>query len=128
MNSEKCNRLDHYPFIGQDWYELIKAWNVYVPEDFYMPDPEGKYGFHPTCYEIDPLKWYMMEVMKQYKGDKVTRSMHKCCKDLRIFLNMLGDPEKCNTYTGPLWIGLSKIQDDWTLISYSYDLIQSMWD
>lgn len=121
-------KLDHYPFEGWDWTEFLKAWNIYQPEDFYMPDPENKYGFHPTCSEIDPIKWYLRGVMGQHKGCKVPRSMQKCAKDLRIFLSMLGDPEQSNTYSHPLWLGMSKIEDDWTLLQFSYDLIQNMWD
>jgi len=128
MIHTNTTKLDHYPFVGFDWTELLSAWNVYQPKDFYVPDPEKKYGFHPTCYEIDPIKWYLRSVMKQYNGNKPSRPMQKCAKDLRIFLRLLGDPEQSNTYSAPMWIGMSKIENDWTLLSFSYDLIDCMWD
>lgn len=121
-------KLKHYPFCGWDWSELLKAWNIYQPEDFYIPDPDNKYGFHPTCYEIDPIKWYINKVMRRYTGDVPTRPMKKCAKDLRIFLSMLGDKKKSHTYSGPMWLGMSKIKDDWTLLSHTLDNIESMWD
>lgn len=121
-------RLNYYPFHGWDWTELCEAWNVYMPKDFYIPDPENKYGFHPTCYEIDPIKWYLTSVMKGYMGNESTRPMKKCAKDLRKFLALLGDKEKGHSYSGPMWLGMSLIDDDWTLLSHTYDNIGSMWD
>jgi len=121
-------KLDNYPFRGIDWTELETAWNVYRPENFCVPDPENRYGFHPTCYEIDPIKWYLRGVMRQHKGDKVPRTMRKCAKDLRVFLRLLGDPETSNTYAAPMWLGMANIECDWTLIQFTYQLIDAMWD
>lgn len=124
----KTNKLDNYPFKGHDWGELMRAWNLYLPKDFFFPDPDDIYGFHPTCNDVDPIKWYLLSVIERYGWCSFNRPMHKCAKDLRVFLARLGDPEKSNTYKHEMWLGMSKIEDDWTLINFSYQLIHEMWD
>ena len=116
-------KLNNYPFTGWDWTELAHAWNVYIPEDFWIAGI-GDY----VCNDYDPVVWIIQEALKQYNGMTSTYVMRKMANDIRIYLRLLGNPTTSHTYSSPLWIGMSKIEDDWTLLSYTCELIGNMWD
>lgn len=122
-------KLDNYPFKGWDWRELCEAWDIYVPDDFYEPDPKNEWGFHPTCSERDPIKWFIKGAIKnEMFGGKKSRPLMKCAKDVRIFLRLLGDEEQSNTFSTPMWRGMAEITDDYTLMCHTIDNIGAMWD
>lgn len=116
-------KLDNYPFEGWDWTELAKAWNLYIPEDYWIAGI-GDYLYN----DHDPVVWLIRSSLQQYNGMASTRSMQKMANDVRIYLRLLGDPDNSHTYSSPLWYGMSKIEDDFTLLNYTCELIGGMWD
>jgi hypothetical protein len=119
----------HTLFKGWDWLELAYAWNVYIPEDYWMGVDSGvKFGFHASCDDYDPVKWLIKGALSRYDGNKPTRVMRKLANDCREYLALLGDPETSHTYASPVWLGMSKVEDDWTLLWFVYENIGNMWD
>ena len=116
---------DVYPFDGWDWTELAKAWNVYIPDDYWIP---GMKGYHETAYDHSPVIWLIESALKQYDGQRDTRVMRKLANDCRVYLKRLGDEENSHTYSGPMWLGMSQIESDWTLLQFVHTLIGYMWD
>jgi len=114
-------------FNGYDWTELARAWNVYIPDDFFM-GIGFSYGFHPTCKDYDPIKWMIYGAIEGYDGIKSSRVMYKLAQDCREYLSLLGNEDTSNSYSAPVWLGMSKIKDDWTLLWFVYENIGSMWD
>ena len=117
------NKLNNYPFMGWDWMELAHSWNVYIPEDYWIKDI-GDYLHN----DYDPVVWLINSASQHYNGMTPTRPMRKMANDVRIYLRLLGDPDISHTFSSPLWIGLSNVEDDWTLLSYTAELIGGMWD
>lgn len=143
-------------FNGWDWRELATAWNIYIPDsyagrDLYLLVKKQKEDPKPSRFvtkldelfdnydswvepvyedfdETDPLIWYIDIVLRRAQGNS-TRVMKKMAKDVRDYLNKLA---KSNyTYYTPLWRGLAKIKDDWSLlivISGRGPLLSFMWD
>ena len=68
--------------------------------------------------------------MSPFAGANIDGAVERLAmaKDLRIFLSKLGDPSTSNTYSAPMWLGMSKIELDWTLLSHVCDNIGGMWD
>jgi hypothetical protein len=121
--------LNQKHFNGWDWTELVKAWNVYIPDYFHYGNDFGvKYGYHETCTEYDPIKWLIFSALSKYDGNKSTRPMRKMAQDCREYLALLGNPDNCYSYSGPMWLGMSKIEDDWTLLWMVYTNIAMMWN
>jgi len=122
-------QLNQRYFKGWDWTELARAWNVYIPEDFWMGVESGvDYGFHATCVDSDPVKWLIDAALSRYAGIGKRRVTRKMANDCREYLALLGDPETSNSYSAPVWYGMSKIKDDWTLLWFVHDNIEAMWD
>jgi hypothetical protein len=115
-------KLNSYPFDGWDFMEFADAWNVYVGDEFWL---KGADGYHGLYTDADVISVYLEQVLKNYNG-KPTRPMRKCAKDIRIFLKKLSKSE--HHYDTPVWKGMSKIEDDFTLLSYAIKLMGNMWD
>jgi hypothetical protein len=120
-------KLDKPYFMGWDWLELAKEWNLYIPDNYSFPG-KNDFGFDEHHYDYDPVNWFILSVLSKYNGVDSTRPMKKIAGDCRLFLSKLGDEDNSSTYSWPLWDGMSKIEDDWTLLNFVYPLIGYMWD
>lgn len=120
MNT-KSIKLSSYPFRGYDFMELAEAWNVYIGDEFWIA---GVGRYHVLYSDADVIAVYLKEVCKKYDGCEPTRAMRKHAKDIRIFTKALSQGM---TYDAPLWYGMSKIEDDWTLLQYAIQLMSCMW-
>lgn len=108
-------KLDNYPFDGWDFMEFSDAWNIPVP-----------YNSAGNPYtDADCIRWYLQSVMSYFDGNP-TRVMRKCAKDIRLFTKELGKSEI--SYISPMWEGMSKIEDDWTLIGVAMRVMDMLWD
>jgi len=115
-------KLDSYPFHGFDFMELADAWGVYIGDEFNVC---GMDGYHRTISDADVLSIFLEQVLKSYNGYKPSYPMRKCANDIRIFTKKLS---KGCTSEAPMWKGMSKIEDDFTLLSYAIKLMGNMWD
>ena len=102
---------------GWDWMELAEEWNVYIPEDYFA---------HEKFDDFNPVQWYIREVLTHYDGVSDTMMMRKMGNDVRKFLCLIGSAEITCSYQ--LWVGMSNIKDNYTILSYTYILIGHMWD
>jgi len=112
-----------YIRINDDGTEEEKTWDgVFNELDWSVNDYEN-------FDETDPILWYITCALKKYDGGNETRVMKKIANDIREFCRALA--KDSFTYLGPLWIGLSEIENDWTLINMvtmKGPLLQAMWD
>lgn len=110
---KKLLKLNSYPFDGWDFMEFSEAWNIPVPYN----------SFGGPYTDADCIKWYLESVLRY---DKETRPMKKCAKDIRIFTDKLSRSKY--DYKSPMWVGMSKIENDWTIIKVAIALMDMMWD
>lgn len=79
--------------------------------------------------EWEPLVWYIRTALSRDEDGSGTRVTRKMANDVRAFCLALA--EDSHKYHEPLWIGMSKIEHDWTLlwlIIGEYPLLAEMWD
>lgn len=115
MVMNKPVKLDNYPFDGWDFMEFSDAWNIPVPYD----------SIGDRYTDADCIVWYLQSTMYNYHGES-TRVMRKCAKDIRLFTKELGKSKM--SYMSPMWEGMSKIEDDWTIISVAIRVMNMLWD
>lgn len=110
----------YFPYDGWDWVELCKAFNI-------------------PCYDVSELlgmdydeslwlKCYLQSVMRHcqpWEGGK-NFVLHRTAFEVRTFLKELATDG--HTYLGPMWKGMSEIEDDWSLISMFVQICDSAWD
>ena len=104
-----------YPFKGWDWTELAEKWGLFLngdPIDILAGDEilfrEYLNGlFFPLCAFGD-----------------VRRVSAAACSDIRNYLKALA---KNGCYEAPAWEGLSRVEDDFSLLRLFIDLFPLAW-
>ena len=133
-----------YPFSGFDYCELCDAWNlpyqigddhsenmIYVGGDDFMNSFKKVgpvYDECPDYFDSDRVITEYLKIIlhKSYGSDRTSRVLTKVARDLRVFLDKLGDSEY--SYQSPMWKGMSKIEDDGTLVQMTILNINHLWD
>lgn len=96
-------------FQGVDWRELSERWGIDFKND--LTDDE--------CLN-ETASYIIQSVPYKDKRQK------KVARDIRSFLKKLIKWD--NTYKTPVWEGLLKVENDETLLTFTYHLLQDMWD
>ena len=117
----KPQKLDGPLFHGWDWTELANEWGIYIDDYYWIAGGED---FHPLYSDFDIVSFYLKGVIRDYDGYD-TYVMKKCGNDIRSYLKMLSYGVTTST---PLWKGLSNIDDNYTIIDWTIDLIGRMWN
>jgi len=100
-------------------------------EDF-MSDIDWSINEFENFEDYDPILWYINLALKRgwEQGYELkSRVIARMASDVRCFAYKLS--KSSHNYLAPLWEGLSRIEDDETLlrlISVHYPLLASMWD
>jgi hypothetical protein len=127
--SGKINTFD-----GWDFMELAIAWNL---EDAYKEkvwvdhDDDGKLskptqpaGIHHND-DSRPIREFLEELCKKYFENHDATIFTKYAQDLRMFARKLSLCD--SSYYAPLWRGLARIEDDFTIVRASILLLPCMW-
>jgi hypothetical protein len=122
------------PFDGFDFLELACAWDLHdkyndkpwvdSEEDGTISQPSGPAGIHHND-DSRPIREFLEELCQKYFENHDESILTKYAEDLRMFARKLslGD----DSYYKPLWRGLARIEDDFTIVRASILLLPCMW-
>jgi hypothetical protein len=107
--------MNSYPFKGWDWTELSEKWGLYLNGD-----------------QIDILEGEEILFRHYLNGllfslcafGNVRRVSAAACSDIRNYLKALS---KNPGYEAPAWEGLSRVEDDFSLLRLFIDLFPLAW-
>lgn len=116
-------------FDGYDYTELFDAYGLELcpEEEIAKENPEDLTDYYAKAIQ-DYLEWVAMISMggSRCAGPGPMRILSETAFELRCFLVALS--EDGMSYHGPLWRGLSEVEDDWSLLQIAVILVPCMWD
>ena len=98
-----------YHFDGYGWEELLECWGL-----------EGV-----EAAGLSTIRAHIKSVLDQARNTRNIGALASCAKDVRGFLQALRSQEV--GFRGPVWNGLLKIRDDYTLLQFVSELLPLMW-
>lgn len=118
-------------FDGFDFTELYTVWNLELcpDEEIAEDDPENLIDYPAKAIQ-EYLDWVLKISMGGLRntGYGPQRILQETAFDLRLFLIALADDLDSGWgYHGPVFRGLSQVEDDWSMIQMAVGLIPSMW-
>jgi len=107
-------------FKGWDFLELAEKWGLQYK---YKPSP--KHPSRPTNDDSKPIRRFLESLIKQSQrlGDESLLSPY--ANDIRMYTRKLAQNDI--SYYRPLWRGLARIEDDFTLVRATILLLPCMW-
>lgn len=99
---------------GWDFEELADEWGLY------LPDSLDDYSEPMTTAE-----WINLYLENFIQTVSDTRTRRKAAKDIRKYCQLMSDDDCC--FECPVWEGMAKVEDDFTLIRLFSPLIGYAW-
>ena len=113
------NDID-FQFQGVDFMELAEKWQI--PEHPHLKFPDD----YDTVSEYSqPLQHFLEHLITESHMTGDEQPLRKYAEDVRYYLFLLSIKDK--GYYGPMWRGMSKITDDYSLLRIAIPLIPYMW-
>lgn len=113
-----------YTVIEDDGTHRVEKWT-----DLFGGALDWSVNEYEDFNEYDPLLWYIKCALKKYDGQEETRVMKKMANDIRAFCRALAEQD--HTYMTPVWLGLSQVENDYSLITFitmESPILPAMWD
>ena len=114
-------------FNGWDFMELAGEWGLldrYKDKPWVDEPPDPK----PTIHHNDdsrPIREFLEELCQEYMEHHDETLLTKYANDIRMYSRKLALEE--NSYYKPLWRGLARIEDDFTIVRATILLLPCMW-
>ena len=105
-------------FKGYSWTELLECWNIPINSD-------GNTSTDIEWYNRQGLGAVRDRLHDAMKLPTKPLLLESSARDVRAFIQALRREEP--GFNGPLWTGLLKIRDDYTLLQAVYELLPIMW-
>jgi len=117
---EKINQ-----FSGWDFMEFVVVWNL---EDRYRDKPWVDTDTPTTVHHNDdsrPIREFLEEKCQEYFTTHDESILQPYADDIRMYARKLAIGD--NSYYAPLWRGLARIKDDFTIVRATILLLPCMW-
>ena len=123
--SDPDNRIIN-EFNGWDYTELIAKWDLYNETSLACTVVQKVYEPEKTSQDDSkPIRQFLEDLLTTYFATQNEEVVKPFADDIRRFARKLSVEDM--SYYRPLWRGLSRIEDDFTIVRATILLVPTMW-